>query len=142
MNSSNSKRITWLVGFALAAVTAVVYWQVLGHYFVPYHDDGDYVTWNAHVLNGLSLRGVIWALTRGCAANWHPVTWISHMLDVRIYGLNPMGHHLTNLLLHIANTILLFIIFNKLTGRMWRSAFIAALFALHPLHVESVAWVG
>jgi protein O-mannosyl-transferase len=109
--------------------------------FVDY-DDADYVSRNPQVQAGFTKDTLKWAFTSIHANNWHPVTWLSHMLDSQIYGLNPGGHHLTNLLLHVANSLLLFIIFKKMTGARWQSAFIAALFALHPLHVESVAWVS
>ena len=101
-----------------------------------------YVTENPHVLEGLTWPGVAWAFTSSAASNWHPVTWLSHMVDCQLYGLRPAGHHLTNVLLHSANTLLLFLILSRMTGAMWRSACVAALFAWHPLHVESVAWVA
>jgi hypothetical protein len=85
---------------------------------------------------------VRWALTSGYFANWHPLTWISHMVDVQLFGLNGGAHHLTNLVLHVANTLLLFVLLTKMTGAVGRSAFVAALFAVHPMHVESVAWVA
>ena len=88
------------------------------------------------------LEGVQWAFTSLYASNWHPLTWLSHMLDCQIYGLKPGGHHVTNLLLHLVNSLLLFGLLKRLTGALWRSALVAALFALHPLHVESVAWVS
>jgi len=119
----------------------VTYWQVKDFNFVSY-DDELYVTENSQVQAGISVDGTIWAFTTFRAGNWHPLTWLSHMLDCELYGLNPMGHHWTNLLFHITNTLLLFFMFQKMTGSMWRSAFVAALFALHPLHVESVAWVA
>jgi tetratricopeptide (TPR) repeat protein len=125
--------------FALVLVTAALYWPLLQHGFVNL-DDGAYITTNPHVQSGLTGAGLIWAFQIGYAAYWHPLTWLSHMLDCQLYGLNPTGHHLTNLLIHIANTLLLFIWLNQLTRTVWRSAFVAALFAWHPLHVESVAW--
>ena len=115
--------------------------QVRNFDFVDF-DDGSYITENIHVQKGLTIEGLIWAFTTFHSANWHPMTWLSHMLDCQIYGLNPMGHHWTNLQFHIVNTLLLFFILFKMTGAIWRSAFVAALFALHPLHVESVAWVA
>src|SRR5208283_5662499 len=102
----------------------------------------DYITNNAHVKAGLTWTGVIWAFRTGAAANWHPLTWLSHMLDCQLYGLYPGGHHSTNLLFHVANTLLLFLWLRQLTGALWRSALVAALFAWHPLHVESVAWAA
>ena len=101
-----------------------------------------YVFENHHIQNGITGNGIRWAFTTGHAANWHPLTWISHMLDVQFFGLNPQWHHLTNLLFHIANVLLLFFVLHRMTKALWQSAFVAALFALHPLHVESVAWVA
>ena len=124
----------------LGLVTAALYWPGLHHDFINYFDDSTYITDNPQVVHGLTWPGVVWAFQSGYAANWHPLTWISHMLDCQFYGLNPWGHHLTNLLLHVANTLLLFLWLNQLTGALWRSALVAALFAWHPVHVESVAW--
>jgi hypothetical protein len=135
------KQLTAMICFALAAITFLVYSPMLWHGFVNY-DDPDYITGNAHVKAGLTWPGIIWAFQSGDAANWHPLTWISHMTDCQLFGVNPAGHHLTNLLFHIANTLLLFLLLNKLTGAIWRSFFVAALFAWHPLHVESVAWAS
>jgi tetratricopeptide (TPR) repeat protein len=118
-----------------------VFWQVQDHGFVNF-DDGTYICNNSQVRNGLTWHGVAWAFTTTHANFWHPLTWLSHMLDCEIYGLNPAGHHLTNLLLHIANALLLFLVFHRMTHAVWKSAFVAALFALHPLHVESVAWAS
>ena len=95
-----------------------------------------------HIQNGVTVDAIRWAFTTTYQANWHPLTWMSHMLDVQLFGLNPRWHHLTNLLFHISNTILLFLIFCRMTKAPWKSAFVAALFAIHPLHVESVAWVA
>ena len=105
-------------------------------------DDNAYITGNRHVQSGLTLAGVTWAFTTTHASLWIPLTWLSHMLDCQLYGLNPSGHHLTNLVFHIASTLLLFLVLERMTGALWRSAFVAALFALHPLHVESVAWAA
>ncbi|MCG6917595.1 MAG: tetratricopeptide repeat protein [Deltaproteobacteria bacterium] len=105
-------------------------------------DDDEYVTENSHVNTGLSWDNITWAFTSTHAANWHPVTWLSHMLDCELFGLNPKGHHLTSILFHLLNTLLLFLILQRMTGTLWRSGFVAGLFALHPLHVESVAWVA
>ncbi len=126
--------------FALAAVTLAVFGQTLRHEFVNYDDDA-YVYENPAVTGGLTLRGIEAAFTRGSAENWDPLTTISHMLDCQLYGLNAGGHHLTNVLLHAATAILLFLVLRRMTGAMWRSAFVAAVFAVHPLRVESVAWV-
>ncbi len=130
-----------LLFLLLALLAAATFWRVRGNEFISY-DDPVYVTSNDAVLRGLTWDNVVWAFTARDAANWHPVTWLSHMADVSLFGLNPSGHHTTNLLLHIANTLLLFLLFRKLTGRQWRSAWIAAVFAVHPAHVESVAWVA
>jgi tetratricopeptide (TPR) repeat protein len=135
------KQLVTVICFALAAITLLVYAPMLRHGFVNY-DDPDYITDNAHVKAGLTWPGIIWAFQSGDAANWHPLTWISHMTDCQFFGVNPAGHHLTNLLFHIANTLLLFFLLEKLTGAIWRSFFVAALFAWHPLHVESVAWAS
>src|SRR5208282_5651163 len=91
---------------------------------------------------GLTWPGVVWAFSIFSVANWHPLTWLSHMLDCQVYGLRPWGHHLTNLLLHTGSTLLLFLALSRMTGALWRSSCVAALFAWHPLHVESVAWVA
>jgi hypothetical protein len=135
------KQLTVVICFALAVVTLLLYAPMLRHGFVNY-DDPDYITGNAHVKAGLTWPGIAWAFTTGDAANWHPLTWISHMADCQLYGLNPAGHHLTNLLFHTTNALLLFLLLEKMTGAIWRSAFVAALFAWHPLHVESVAWAS
>ena len=136
-----SKRLFLAVCLALAAVTAALYWPVTGHDFINY-DDHQYILDNPHVVSGLTWSGFLWSFQCGYMSNWHPLTWISHMIDCNLYGLNPGGHHLTNLLFHVANSLLLFLLFNRMTGSLWRSAFVAALFAWHPLHVESVAWAA
>ncbi len=125
----------------LAVVTTALYWPVTHHQFINFDDDF-YITGNSHVNAGLTRAGVVWAFQTGFTAYWHPLTWISHMLDCQLYGLSPGGHHLTNLLFHVANSLLLFLLLNQLTGTRWRSALVAALFAWHPLHVESVAWAS
>lgn len=125
----------------LAASILAIYGQVRTHQFIAF-DDPEYVTQNEHVRDGLSVAGVRWALTATHAHNWHPLTWMSHMLDTQLFGLEPAGHHLTNVLFHILNACLLFLVFKTMTRAVWRSAFVAALFAVHPLHVESVAWVA
>jgi len=130
-----------LLGAVLVVVTLAVFWQVQDHRFAEV-DDPDYVTENPAVSQGLTLEGLLWAATASHAANWHPVTWLSHMLDCQVFGLDPAGPHLVNLLLHLANVLLLFLFLSRLTGALWRSALVAALFAWHPLHVESVAWVS
>lgn len=125
----------------LILTTLTAFWQVRNNEFINLDDDL-YVTDNPNVQKGLTLKGVLWAFTSIHAGHWHPMTWLSHMLDYDLYGLNPGGHHMTNLLFHIANTIVLFLLLQRMTGVPWRSGFVAALFALHPLHVESVAWVA
>jgi Flp pilus assembly protein TadD len=133
--------LTLCVSLVLIVVILAVFWQVRNHEFIKFDDD-EYVTNNPHVKSGINLSGVIWAFMAMYSNNWHPLTWLSHMLDCELYGLNPGGHHLTNLLIHVANTVLLFLVLKRMTGALWRSSFVAALFALHPLHVESVAWVS
>jgi tetratricopeptide (TPR) repeat protein len=124
-------------------ILAVVglYVQVGSHDFINF-DDPEYVYANPHVQKGLSLASISWAISTTHAANWHPVTWLSHMLVAQLFALNPAAHHLANVLLHAANAALLFLILRSIAGGIWRSAVVAAFFALHPLHVESVAWVA
>jgi tetratricopeptide (TPR) repeat protein len=131
----------FLLCLLLAAAALAVYWPVQNYNFINL-DDPTYVAENGHVQAGLTGESFIWAFTATDTANWHPLTWISLMLDCQLYGLNPAGHHLTNVLLHTASTILLSLVLFGMTGSRWCSAFVAALFALHPLHVESVAWVA
>jgi tetratricopeptide (TPR) repeat protein len=130
-----------LVCILLAVATFAVYLPVRNHEFV-YYDDDIYVSKNPNVQSGLSWQGIKWAFTSGYASNWHPLTWLSHQLDCQLFGLNSGGHHIVNVLFHVANTILLFVVLNRMTKGFWQSAFVAGLFALHPLHVESVAWVA
>jgi protein O-mannosyl-transferase len=129
------------ISLLLAAATMVVYYPVGWFQFVAL-DDPLYVSSNTHVKAGLSLEGLRWALSTGCAGNWHPLTWLSHMLDAQAFGPGPTGPHIVNLLFHVASTLLLFGLLQRQTRAVWRSAFVAALFALHPLHVESVAWIS
>ena len=129
------------IGLCLIVVVVAVFWPVKNYEFINFDDDV-YVTENPHVKFGLTLKNVVWAFTTMHASNWHPLTWLSHMLDCELYGLNPGRHHLTNLLIHTINALLLFLVLRRMTGAFWRSSLVAALFALHPLHVESVAWVG
>jgi Flp pilus assembly protein TadD len=131
----------WLMAALLVLVTITLYWPVTGFDFVNF-DDPEYVTANPHVLGGVTWQNMGWALTTLHFGLWHPLTWVSHMLDCQCFGLRPGWHHLTNVLLHAANTVLLFVVLRRMTGALWRSALVAALFALHPLHVESVAWVS
>jgi len=137
---STKKQIP-LIYLLLTAATLIAFWQVTQCGFISIDDDV-YVTDNIHIHDGVTMEAIRWAFTTGYAANWHPLTWMSHMLDVQLFGLKPRWHHLTNLLFHVANTLLLFFIFHRMTKSPWRSAFVAALFAVHPLHVQSVAWVA
>jgi hypothetical protein len=125
----------------LVLVTVALYWPVTGHDFVDF-DDQAYVTENPQVQGGLSWAGVKWACLNPVCGNWHPLTVLSHMADCQVFGLNPWGHHLTNALLHALNAMLVFGLLQQMTGARWRSLLVAALFAVHPLHVESVAWVA
>jgi tetratricopeptide (TPR) repeat protein len=129
------------VCLVLVAVTFAVFGQTLGHGFVNY-DDNDYVYQNPVVARGLTRNGIVWAFTGFHAANWHPLTWLSLMLDCQLYRLHLGGYHFTSVLLHAATAVLLFLILRQMTGSFWRSAFVAAVFAVHPLRVESVAWVA
>ena len=133
----------FLIGLCLVIVTLAVYWQVQYHDFVNF-DDPLYVTENRQIQAGLTWEGVVWSFTSGTFVTnyWAPLTWLSHMLDFELYGKDPGGHHWNSLLLHILNALLLFGIMKKTTGALWRSGLVAALFAVHPLHVESVAWVA
>ncbi len=131
----------WLMASLLALAILTLYWPALQHGFVNYDDDR-YVTENARVQNGLTLENILWAFTNPVADNWHPLTVLSHMLVCQFYGLNPWGHHLASVLLHAINAALVFILLRQLTGATWKSFMVATLFAVHPLRVESVAWVA
>src|SRR5580698_1711327 len=133
----------WLVPglcLVLAAITFAVFEQTLHHEFIDFDDGGD-VYENRIVSQGLTFKGFVWAFSVH-SSNWFPLNWLSHMLDCQLYGLHPGGNHLTNVLLHTATVILLFLVLRQMTGALWRSAFVAAVFAIHPLRVESVAWVA
>lgn len=125
----------------LLILTFVAFSQARHNDFFEY-DDNQYVTNNPEVQHGITRESLAWAFTTGHASNWHPLTWISHMLDCRLYGLNPGGHHLTSLWIHMANVLFLFLLLRRMTSAVWPSAFVAAVFAVHPLAVESVAWVA
>jgi protein O-mannosyl-transferase len=125
----------------LGVATFAIYSPVIAHPFINY-DDRDYVTENQHVQAGLSMQTIAWAFTSTDQANWHPLTWLSHEMDCEIYGLNPHGHHLTSVLIHTANVLLLFLLLQWATGATGASAMVAALFAFHPFNVESVAWIA
>lgn len=138
-SARNLDRRELLIAAALAVVTLAVYGQVLSHQFINLDDDV-YIRDNRMVAGGLTLQGIAWAFTTFLDSNWHPITWLSHMVDSEIFGLNAGGPLLVNALLHVSNTLLLFLFLKRITGARWPSAMVAALFALHPLHVESVAW--
>ncbi|MFA5239651.1 MAG: tetratricopeptide repeat protein [Phycisphaerae bacterium] len=141
MKQEQNKLYISLIYAVLAVSTFIAYEPVRHNGFLNYDDDR-YVTENPYVNGGISFESIKWAFTTGHASNWHPLTWMSHMLDCSLFGLNPAGHHIINLIFHIANTLLLFWVLQRMTGAVWQSAFVAAAFALHPLHVESVAWVA
>ncbi|HEY3862350.1 MAG TPA: tetratricopeptide repeat protein [Verrucomicrobiae bacterium] len=141
MTAAEQRTRKWLACASLATLVLCVYSLALSCTFVNL-DDGDYVTMNPNIRHGLNWQSLRWAFTTGYAANWHPLTWISHIIDYQLYGLNADGHHLTNLLLHLASTTLLFLLLHRMTGALWRSAWVAAIFALHPLRIESVVWVA
>jgi len=129
------------VYFVLAMSVLLVFWQVRNFDFVNY-DDNEYVFENQRVLDGLTTEGVAWAFTSGHSANWHPMTWLSLMLDCQVFGAKPGGMHLVNVFFHLTNTLLLLVVLKKMTGAFWPSVFVAAAFGLHPMHVESVAWIA
>ena len=130
-----------MIAAVLAITTLALFSPVSGFEFNNY-DDAQYIVNNIHVKTGLTPANILWAFTSGYASNWHPLTWLSHMLDCHLYGLRSGAHHMTNVLIHTANTLLLFGLWRRMTGHVWRSAFVAALFAWHPMHVESVAFVA
>jgi hypothetical protein len=141
MVEPTKRQLIWVSCLLLASVTFAVFFPALECDFVDY-DDGAYVTENDPVQRGVTPDPVRWAFTTGHAGNWHPLTWLSHLLDVELFGVKAGLHHFTSVLLHCANSVLLLFVLNALTGSWWRSAFVAFLFALHPLRVESVAWVA
>src|SRR5256884_238737 len=129
------------ISIFLVAITWAVFGQTIGHQFINY-DDPLYVLDNAHVRAGLTWRGIAWAFTHVHSQNWHPLTTISHMLDCQLFGVNPGAHHLVNVFFHSIAAVLLFILLQEMTSSVWASAFVAAIFAIHPLRVESVAWIA
>ena len=141
MTTSGGPNQQWLIGGFLIVATLAVYWQVRNHDFVNY-DDQLYVMDQLSQPRALTTQNIVWAFTTTHTGNWYPVSWLSHLLDCRLFGLNAGPHHLVNVFLHLANTLLLFAVLTRMTGATWRSGLVAALFALHPLHVESVAWVA
>ena len=138
MSQVRSKSLIYLI---LVILTVVVFRQLPSFDFVNL-DDNIYVTENTHIQSGLTVRNITWAFKTTYANFWHPLTLISHMLDCQLFGLNPGMHHFSALLLHILSTLLLFAVFNRMTGKQLQSAVVAILFAVHPLHVESVAWIS
>jgi len=140
--SSNGGILVFLC-MGLMVITLGTYMQAGNHQFLNL-DDNDYVTGNAHVKSGITGKNIIWAFTSidEVTGNWHPITWLSHMADAQLYGMNPRGHHLTSVVIHTISSLLLFLFLFRFTGSLWQSSFVAALFALHPMHVESVAWVA
>src|SRR6266481_7790758 len=130
-----------LILLGLAVMTFAIYAQVIGHQFITLDDDA-YIKENAMVNRGVTLGGVAWVFTTFDQGNWHPLTWIAHMIDTQLFGMNAGGHLLVNALIHVANTLLVFWFLFRTTHARWPSALVAALFALHPLHVESVAWAS
>lgn len=140
MNKLQNKKIVLWIYPALAVITLAVFFQVRNFDFINY-DDNKYVSENRHILTGLSRENIVWLFTKDIG-RWHPLAGLTHMLDCQLFGAEPGWHHLTNLLLHIINTLLLFAVFKRATGTVWQSAFVAGLFAIHPLHVESVAWIS
>ncbi len=142
MIKSRDKLNSILICIILTFATFIAYEPVRYNDFTTHFDDDAYIIDNSHVNSGLTIENILWACKSYHAHNWHPLTWISHMLDYELYGLNPSGHHFTNVLLHAANALLLFLVLKRMTGNLWPSGFVAAAFALHPLHVESVAWAA
>ena len=140
-NAASGRLLNAYLAVALVALTAVLYWPVRHYPFIGFDDPG-YVTENPRVAAGLTWQGIRWSLTAGYFANWHPLTWMSHMTDVQLFGMNSGPHHVVNVVLHLANTVLLFAGLSKLTRSPGRSAVVAGLFAVHPMHVESVAWIA
>src|SRR2546421_4253703 len=134
-------RWDFIICALLVGTITGVFWQVRHHEFITF-DDSNYVTTNLRVQAGVTPQNVAWAFRTISESNWHPLTWLSHMLDCQWFGQNAGAHHLVNVFIHVLNSLLLFAVLRRMTGARWRSAFVAALFALHPLHVESVAWVA
>ena len=138
---SNAQKYVWGVCGLLLLAIGLIYGQTLGFEFLNYDDQG-FVFANPHVTRGLTLDGIWWALTEGPFGEWYPLDPLSHMLDCQLFGLGAWGHHLTSVLLHAATSVALFLVWRRMTGELWPSAFVAAIFAVHPQHVESVAWIS
>ena len=144
LNSSLSK-LYHVRPFFLSIALILMVWFTFGaavHYDFVKFDDGSYVSQNDYISNGLTWRGVKWSLTHSHVGNWHPITSLVHMLNSQLYGLNPFGHHLTNILFHMANAVLCFLILRSMTRSLWKSFMVAAVFSIHPLRVESVVWIS
>jgi len=139
--NTKSHHLEFLICISLVVSILLVFWDVTHHDFIIFDDD-EYIYENQHVQDGLTKKGITWAFTSFHSNNWHPLTWIVHMLDCQFFGLRAGMHHLTSLFFHMANTLLLFLLFRKMTGNLWSSAFMSALFAFHPAHVESIAWAS
>lgn len=125
----------------LAAVVLALYWPVAGYEFIAL-DDNLYIVENPHVQKGITIQNIVWAMTTFHTSNWHPLTWLTYMADYELFGLNPAGYHLGNLILHLFNTLLLFLVLQRMTGEIWKGCIVAALFAVHPLNIESVVWIA
>ena len=134
-------RTKTIICIFLIVATFCIYSQIQDHAFINFDDDL-YITNNLNVQAGLTSESVKWAFTTSHPPYWHPVTWLSHILDYQLYGLTPKGHYLTNLFFHIANSLLVFLVLFRMTGAIWQSAFVATMFAFHPLNVESVSWIA
>jgi Flp pilus assembly protein TadD len=141
MSDMIHRKSNYLIVTGLTILILSIYWQVGEYSFVGF-DDNAYVYENSHVRKGLTLEGIVWSFTTFHASNWHPLTWISHMTDVELFGIDAGWHHWMSVLLHLLNTLFLYLVMWRMTGAVWRSAFVAALFGVHPLHVESVAWIA
>ncbi|MFC1595920.1 hypothetical protein ACFL4D_01375, partial [Candidatus Margulisiibacteriota bacterium] len=141
LNAHKKQSFYFLIPILLVIIALFAFYPVFNNNFVHY-DDSLYIIENEHIQNGLNPASIKWAFTSVQAKNWHPLTWLSHMADYQLFGLDPRGHHTANLLWHILNTLLIFYLLKLITGSFWRSALVSALFAVHPLHVESVAWAA
>ena len=138
---TKQQRRTAFICLVLVLGTALLYWPVADFDFISL-DDTVYVVNNFHINGGLSWHELAWCFQAGHAGNWHPLTWLSHALDCQLFGVRPGWHHAANVAIHAANSVLLFLILRRMTGAFWRSSVVAALFAWHPAHVESVAWIA
>ena len=140
-NANDKTRSEFIICLLLVVIILAAFWQLSSHDFLAFDDNG-YITQNTHVHEGITWKNIVWTFSSTDFGYWHPLTWMSHMLVFQVFGLKSGMHHLTNLFLHIANTLLLFFVLKRMTGALWQSAFVAAMFAIHPLNVESVAWAS